>query len=135
MIVSFLNLSENLGRVVSLERQVSTHQGVEEHTQRPKIGLLTIATFEHLRSHVVWSACDGRQVSVVGCSFRETEINELHFVILGDHDIVGFDISMDNVLRMTMVDSIEKLFHVTCCSGLREGLVLLLCDLLEKLLS
>ena len=34
-----------------------------------------------------------------------------------------------------MVNRIEKSFHVTCCGSLREGLVLLLSDLLEKLLS
>ena len=36
---------------------------------------------------------------------------------------------------MTMVNRIEKSFHVTCCGSLREGLVLLLSDFLEKLLS
>ena len=34
-----------------------------------------------------------------------------------------------------MIDRMEKGFHVTCCSCLREGLVLLFRDLLEKLLS
>ena len=98
VIVGLLDLSEDLGRIVSLERQVAAHQRVEKHAQRPKIGFLTVAAFENLGSHVVWCACDGRQVSVVVCSFREAKINELHLVRLCDHDIVGFYISMNNVL-------------------------------------
>ena len=42
---------------------------------------------------------------------------------------------MNNILRVTMVNRIEKSFHVTCCGSLCEGLVFLLSDFLEKLLS
>ena len=106
MIVGFLNLLEHFGRVVSLERQVSTHQGVEEYTQWPNIGFLLVATFEYLRGHVVWSAREGRQIFVVARSYWETEINKLHFISLGDNDIFGHYISMHDILRVTMVDCI-----------------------------
>ena len=40
---------------------------------------------------------------------------------------------MNDVLSVTMVDGLEEGLHVTCCCRLSEGLVDLLCDLLEKL--
>ena len=40
---------------------------------------------------------------------------------------------MHNVLSMTMVDSLEKITHVSCGLRLCEGLILLLCDLIEEL--
>ena len=40
---------------------------------------------------------------------------------------------MHNVLSMTMVDSLEQITHVSCSLRLCEGLILLLCDLIEEL--
>lgn len=49
VVVSALNLAEDFGCVLALERQISTDQGVQDNTEGPDISLLRVGSFQHLR--------------------------------------------------------------------------------------
>ena len=60
------------------------------------------------------------------------EVDEANRVIVCDHDVVGFDISMHDVLCVAMINRLEELLHVACSFCLIECLILLFSDSLEQ---
>ena len=132
---ALLNLAEHLSRIATLEGQVSTDKRVEKDAERPNVCFLTVTAFEHFRSHVVWSSRHCGQVFVVSRGFGETEVNEAHRVAIRNHDVVGLDISVHDVLCMAMIERLEQLLHVFGRNCLRESLVFLLRDLVKQWLA
>ena len=133
MEISLLDLSENLRSIIALEGKISAYEGVQENTKGPDISLLAVGTLEDLRCHVVRSSRHGCQLTVISRSFGQTKVDKAHCVVSCNHDVIWFYISMNNVLSMAMVDSLEQTAHVTCSLRLRKGLILLLSDLIEEL--
>ena len=60
------------------------------------------------------------------CRRCKTKIDQAHGVLLGNHDIVWFDISVDHILCVTMIYCLEKLLHISGCALFCECLILLL---------
>ena len=107
MIVEGNNLIEHYGLSVPLERQISTDERVKDDSKWPKIGLLAVASLDYFWSHVVGGACDLLQIlSLVGVD-REAKVNQAHSVAGCDHDVVWFDISMNDILCMAMIYRLE----------------------------
>ena len=120
--------------VASLEWKISWYKGVKKDTERPNISLSLIASMEHFRCHVVWCSCHISQILCLASSWK-TEIDESYGSWICNHDILRFDISVNDSLSMTMVDCLEQFLHITCSLLLTEGLILLLGNLIKELLS
>ena len=133
MEVRFLDLSENLGGVCTLEWKITANQRVEKDTKRPDVSLLAVSTIHNFRGHVVGCARDRLELTLTLGGLGQTEVDQAHRVVCSYHDIVGLDVAVDDVLCVTMIDSLEQTLHVPSCVCLREGLVGLLSDFLEEL--
>lgn len=131
--VGLLDLAENLGSVWALEWQIAADECVEENAERPDVSFPTVAAFEDFWGHVVRCTSHGRQLTVVSAGLGETEVDETHRVVIGDHDIVGLDIPVNNVLRVAMIDGLKQTLHVPGRRCFWKRLIGLLSDLLEKL--
>ena len=62
----------------------------------------------------------------------EAKINQAHRIISSYHNVIRFDVSVEDILRVTVIDSLEKALHVVGGLLLREHLIDLLADLVEK---
>ena len=107
MEISLLNLAEHLSGRVTLEWQVATDKSVEKHTERPDVSFLTIGTVKNFRGHIVGCSRHSCQILIGLGSFGEAEVNQTHSVVLRNHNIIGLNITMDNVLSVTMIDCLE----------------------------
>ena len=56
MVVSLLDLAENIGSTRTLKWQITANQGIKENTKRPYVCFRTVGSLEDFRCHVVWSA-------------------------------------------------------------------------------
>ena len=64
--------------------------------------------------------------------YGETEVDQANRVVGSDHDIVGLDIPVHDVLRVRVVNRLKETLHVSRSLPLREHLVLLLADLVKQ---
>ena len=90
---------------------------------------------ELLGCHVLWRAVDASRVGQcevlcggigVGAKcFRETEIENADLVVVaffvGEHDVGGFEIAVDDLQAVGFHESAEDLFHDGFCAREREG--------------
>jgi len=58
MELSILNFIEDLISIVSLEREIATHEDIKQDAQRPNIALLIILPVQYFWTHIVRSACN-----------------------------------------------------------------------------
>lgn len=113
VIICLFDLAEDLSGVIALEWKITANQRVEEHTERPDVRLFAVGTFEHFWRHVVRCARHRGQLAIVSRGFGQAEVDQPHRIVVCDHDIVRLNITMNNVLGVTMIDSLEQTFHVT----------------------
>lgn len=62
------DLFQKLVHALTLERQVSTEQRVENNTKGPDIRLPSVQVLDYLRCHVVWRARKLSQCTLLGYS-------------------------------------------------------------------
>ena len=60
------------------------------------------------------------------CRRCQTKIDQAYGVLLSNHDIVWFNISVDHILRVAMINCLEKLLHISGGSLFCECLIFLL---------
>ena len=103
VVLAVYNLVEDLVTCVTLEREITTHEYIENDSERPDITLAIKTTLEHLRRHVV--RCTGDAVDILlllVLSLRQTEINELKLTLLRHHDVLArSSSSLDSCLTMS----------------------------------
>jgi hypothetical protein len=73
--LSALDLIENLSLILTLERQVTAHENIEEASERPSIALAVISSIENLRCHIVWSTSDCMKLFLTLLSLGEAKID------------------------------------------------------------
>ena len=124
---------ENLISAAALKWQITTHEYVEDNAQRPNIALGVVVTVENLRSHVVWRAGDGLTFLGAVDALAEPEVDQLQLPVRRQHDVVGLDITVDDALRVQVVQRREQFPHVKDTVLFGEGLIISICDLVKKL--
>ena len=112
VIICLFDLSEDLGSIIALEWKIAANQRVEKHTERPDVRLFTVGAFKHFWRHVVRCARHRGQLTIVSRGFGQAEVDQPHRIVVRDHDIVRLYVTMNNVLGVTVVDSLEQTFHV-----------------------
>jgi hypothetical protein len=87
---------------------------------------------QHFGSHIVRRTGYRGQVLLLA-GLGESKVDETHGVLVGDHDVFGLNVAMDDSLRVAVVDGAEELAHVEAGVVLREVLVFLGGDFVEEL--
>ena len=104
MVLAVHNLVEDLVTCITLEREISAHEYIENDAERPDITLAIKTTLEYLRCHVVWRTGDAVDILLLlVLSLRQTEIDELKLTLLRHHDVLGLDVAMHYTLRMHVI--------------------------------
>ena len=123
-------LLEDLLLCISLKGKISTDECVQDDTERPKIRLFAVVTLDYFWCHIVRCPRYLCQAFTRMCRRCKTKIDQAHGVLLSNHDIVWFNISVDHIQRVTMIDCLEKLLHISRGALFCECLIFLLNDLL-----
>lgn len=92
-------------------------------------------TLQDLRCHVVGGPCYRLQLFVSLGPLGQPEVNQLDLAIVRKHDVLGFDIAMDDTLGVHVVACTQQLLQVLGCLLLRKNLIFLFGNLVEKLAS
>ena len=101
--LSFQNLLIDGHRVLVVEGVDSSDHFVKQNTESPPVdGLSVTLVQQNLRGEVLWGSAQG-----VGSSFddlRESEIDQLEVSVGGDHQVFWFEISVDNVFGVEVLE-------------------------------
>jgi len=87
-------------------------QYLENNPERPHVTLLVLLPAEDFRGHLLGCTClGGQDFPGALIDLGQPEINELHFpVFLVDgHEVLGFEVSVDNVALVALVDCPDHL--------------------------
>jgi hypothetical protein len=107
------NLLVDLKWVFSIlsKGDISSQKLIQYHAQRPEIDIISIAlSRKYLRRHISGRTNDSKSL-MQGVSVKllaSAQIHNLQIAILGDHDILGFEIAVDNHAG---VNGLEHLDH------------------------
>ena len=130
VVITITDLLEDLLLGVALKGKISADERVEDNPERPQIRLLAVVALDHFWCHIVGCSRYLRQTLPGMCRRRQSEIDQAHRVLLSNHDIVWLDVSVDHILRMTMVNRLKELLHISSCCNFCECLVFLLYNFL-----
>ena len=102
--------------VLGVKGQETRHDEIEYYSKRPGVGFFIILLFKnHFRSHVVASSNNFVLDAIANSDLAKTEVNQFDVVALSDHYVFRLDVSVDDVIGVTVADSFEQLFHILCC--------------------
>ena len=130
VVVTITDLLEDLLLGVGLKRKISADKCVQDDTERPKIWLFAVVALDHFWCHIVRCPRYLRQAFSSMWRSSQSKIDQSNSVLLSNHDIVWFNISVDHIQRVTMIDCLEKLLHISGGALFCECLIFLLNDLL-----
>ncbi len=87
------------------ERPLVSHQLVQQHSERPKIGaFVRVLALILLRRHIRESPDQHARLRLRALQdSRDPEVHHLHNAFLADHDVGGLDIAVDNAALMREV--------------------------------
>ena len=128
------DLLQKLIHALALERQVSAQKCVEDDTEGPDIRLPPVQVLDHFWRHVVRRTGKLGQCALFGDS-GQAEINQTNLIIDCHHDVLGLDISVNDIQSVTVIDCLEELTHVEGGKTFREVLIRLRGDLIEERLT
>lgn len=110
--------------VLRLEGRAPAGQSVEEHAGRPHVDALPVAAREHLGGAVVERAGDGPHLgedAPPADAPRDAEVDELYGAEDGVvEDVLGFDVSVDDVLLVEVGERHQHLVHHSAEVGLLD---------------
>lgn len=86
----------------SVKRGMATQENVEDNSDGPNVALVIILAQEHLWSNVVGSTLDCMHFLLE--EFGDPEVGDLEDSLLVEEDVLGLEISMDDVLGVQIVD-------------------------------
>ena len=135
MVLPISYLFEYVCSILSLKREITTHENIQEDTHWPAVHFTIIVplfTILHFRSHVVRSSCNSLKFLSWLLSFGETKVDELQFISFRHHDIFWLDVSMDYPLSVHMAKSSEELLGVSCSNLFWKNLVFGSCDFVKQ---
>ena len=113
MKLSQFNLSEYLLLSVPIERKKPSKNMIETDSQRPNIAFFSIILHKNFRCNVIRGPYCIHLLLFLVKGNCKSEINQFYFIFLTKHNVLRFDVSMNNILRMTMLQCFEKLEHIS----------------------
>lgn len=127
------NLSVNFCFGVTIERQSSGDQHVEDDSERPDVTLVLVVLVYDLWSHEVRGASDF--VHALASLFGQAKVDELDFTQTIIHNVLGLYVSVHDVHRVAMLQRSKTFLNHVRCNFLRVLLALLLqrVEAVEKL--
>ena len=104
--VSLFNLLEQVTLIFGTEGIIALQHHVIQDSQRPHVCInRTVVHFRYnLRGHVCGSPAKGVYGLLFFTSQTEPKINQFQLLVSIDQDVFGFDISMDDVKAMQILE-------------------------------
>ena len=102
------DLTVNIHRVVGLERWIASKHLVQQDAERPPVDSLTMTFIkQNLGRNVLRSStnCIGSLLDDLG----ETEINQFEITVRLDHNVLGLQITVDNLLGLKILKDSDDL--------------------------
>ena len=94
-----------LGHALVVKGDLAADENVEDDTEAPDVdfwsGILT--SLEQLWSSKVETAAEGLELALGGEQIAEAKVNDFDITGLADKDILYFEISVDDVVPVTVV--------------------------------
>lgn len=102
-------------KFLSTEKRSGHQQNMKDNTCRKNITrvryFLSFFKFYHFRSHIARSPASVKDVIFSVTKSSQAEVGQNWLKVIFEHYIFRFDISMHNILRMTMFKSFHKPGH------------------------
>lgn len=100
-------LVQDLG-VIVVKGEIPTEQSEENHPRGPNVHgkSLIFESFDHLRSSVARRAAGSTETRLVLIEIRETEVHYFDVHLRVDQEVLGLEVSMNDVQLMNILDSI-----------------------------
>lgn len=98
-----------------LKRRLANYQRVNNDSQRPDIHFIGVATlaFKHFRSDIVWCAANCSFFLAIKVEFgRKSKVTKLDFHLVVQKQIAQFEVTMDDAMRMQVLQSVDNLHSV-----------------------
>jgi len=112
-----LSLSDLLHDVLialTIERWLSREEDISDDTARPDIALVVVVLVENFWGNVVWGSELLIKVLAWVIDKRGTKINDLdgiELLVSFQQNVFGFKVSVDNVILVTIVNTLKNLLH------------------------
>ena len=107
VILAVNNFIEHFIATAALKRQISAHEYVKDDAERPDVTFRIIMAVQHFWSHVVRRSRDGFTLFRAVHPLAEPEVDQFELAICRQHDVVGLDVSVDDALRVQVVQRRE----------------------------
>lgn len=126
ILLECINTSQNermqLLHAWGLERHCSIKHCEKHHTCAPQINIETVPIFvlQDLRGYISWSSALFSHFDSWLALFTDTKVTNLDWTLSIEQNVVQFDISMTNMLRMNIVQAIDDLLENLLCEWLLE---------------
>mmetsp|Transcript_22413 Transcript_22413/g.19338 ORF Transcript_22413/g.19338 Transcript_22413/m.19338 type:complete len:207 (-) Transcript_22413:392-1012(-) len=130
------NFFHNFLVIITIKRWESTKENVEDDTARPNVTLFIITTTKDLRGYIIRCTKASFQLIFGVKDSRSTKINQFNhgsFAWIFQHDILGFQIPMNNVILVAVIYCTKDLMHNV--GGFSFGEKLLFSDSVKQFTS
>ena len=120
---TFAHLLHDILIRLTIEGRHTRKNDVSDDTGGPDIALLVVVLVENFRGNIVGRAELLVEVTVGVVDEGGTKIDDLDLVellVLFKEDVLGLEITMDNVGLVTIVDAGKDLLHENCAISLSE---------------
>ena len=121
-------MSKALIERIAIERHLIRKILVEHNANGPHVALTAVwFVINDLGRDVVWSSDDLLEI-LLALDGGETEVNKFDGIVFIEHDIFGLNVSMDYILRITVLNGLYYSCEVEDCIFFR-GLSFLIYEL------
>lgn len=117
---------ERLLLFLVIKGRLSNEELVQEDTDGPEVDARVVfATLDHLRSEIVECTTESTTASRGTRDDGPTKVREFDVTVLGEEDVFGLEVPVDDVLLVAVDESLCDLSDVAGSLGLREATLLL----------
>lgn len=107
MKLSWLDFPEYFLLTISVKWHLTSQELINTDPKWPNIALFSIISTQNLRRNIVRSSSNIHFRLLLVLSNCETKVNKFDFICFSEHYVFWLDISMDDILRMTMLQCPE----------------------------
>jgi len=107
------------------EGRLSDNESIDDNTERPDVNFVRVALlgFQNLRSDIIGSSANGSfTLSIEFKLSGEPKISDLQLHLTGEEEVSKLEISMDNSMRMEILQSCNDLHDVALDFEFMESL-------------
>lgn len=133
VVVASTDFAEDFVSRFTLKWQTAADDHVQNAAERPDVALARVIAVQNLWRHEVGRA--GKSLHASESLLCESKVDEAHLAVSSKHDVFWLQVSVDNVLRVAMLQRLQTRANDFCCVffGVSTALVRELLNTVEKL--